>query len=221
LCAAAAVTRRGEPLGELALIAIASFASTLLLSIFTVTGLSPLHLVIIYPAAGLVLASGMEFALEHSPRANDAMGLAVLIVAASSLLATAQYKSDLLCTGGAGNFSDAINGLEAYLESVPGAQAALMDWGFNNNLYVLSGGKINAENRFGWQEKPGPEFRLEVRRLASRPGTLFVFHAEGFEVFKRSAAFAKTIAATGRTLSVERTFYQRDGKAVIVVYGVE
>jgi hypothetical protein len=127
--------------------------SAVLLTVMIVTsslGISQHHLVAVLPLAVAALAILSVEVVRRSraailPLAAAGAGLAVLCLSWD-----ARIESGLRRTGGIRVWSSAIDGVHQYLGShpVPPDRLKILSWGFQNNLYVISGGDLYGTELF-------------------------------------------------------------------------
>ena len=177
-------------------------------------GIGQHHLVAVVP---LVLAALVLLVMELSRRSRRAIlplsavgtGLAVLW-----LSWYARIEGGLSRTGGQGVFSSALNSLADHLSAHPVRPETLkiLNWGFQNNLYVLTSGTVHGTELFAgatkerspsgksWREEieDGGTFLLYRARVSRYPSPA----AEGFQ-----EAFA---AYTGESRA--KLFFDRSGQ---------
>jgi hypothetical protein len=156
-------------------------------------GIGQHHLVCLLP---LVAAALVLFALELSRRSRRAILPLSLIGAVLVVLWIgwdARIERGLARTGGQGVFSSALNDLGAHLAAhpVPPGKLKILNWGFQNNLYVMSSGAVFGTELFGgatkersprgktWREEieDGGTFLLYRARVSRYPSPA----AEGFQ----------------------------------------
>ena len=188
------------------------------------------HFVSVYPFSHLVIASALcqSEGLDKVPLrrwfpsyrlVGFALGLLFVI---SQLYADVRYLQSLKRTGGVGIWSDAIYRLAEYTHDHPDKYYALMDWGFSNQLLVLTQGRIKKEESFV-SIKDSPNEEEEMRRmchLLERSNTLFVFHAKKYEIFPMLDTFSHALQKCQRRTQLIETFYQRDHQPVYLIYEV-
>lgn len=144
-------------------------------------------------------------------------GIAVVYVVSAmqwNLLAASQIRG----TGGVRWWSNSIDTVAGYLEkNCHGKQIKVLDWGINNNLFVLSGGRISSIELF-WgatveRSGSGKLWKDEISR-----GDVYVLHAPPLAQSPDAAeGFGRALAAS--TLPVRRTTILQktgDGFAEIV-----
>lgn len=160
----------------------------------TPLGIAQHHLVALVPIAAVAVV----LALQTVPvRAACAVGLLYLGTALYWDLAAIQ---GIHKTGGVGMWSDAIFTVHKFLESrYPGREIQILDWGLQNNLYVLSQGRILSRETFSGT----PEIV---------PGRLYLTNADDNLHFEAPTAAFR--AALARSCLAYQTvpFSQRTGE---------
>jgi hypothetical protein len=124
-----------------------------------------------------------------------------------NLTVAAQIRS----TGGVGWWSNAIDPLTDYLERhCQGRMIKVLDWGLNNNLYILSGARISSMEVF-WGATVERSGSGKLWKDEISPGDVYVLHAPGLEQSPDAAkGFRRALAASA--LAVRRTgFLQKTG----------
>jgi hypothetical protein len=194
-------------------------------SCFTISTLHPKHLVIMLPFTAVVVAAALGIA--WGDRARPRSGVALVVLAAlcigqfgwdirNSML----YHRTLAATGGLGLFSSAHNELADYLLDNGVERPLAADWGFLDNLTVLSGGRIAVQQIFQTTEPPPYQFtRDQVRGTLHDPSSVYIFHDESATATPgRLEAFLDVAEQTGADLQHAATFADRRGSPVIHVY---
>jgi hypothetical protein len=206
-----------------ALFLFSMFVLILVQSCFTVSGLGATHLLIMLPLPQLVIALFLEAlyrALAPKMFASALVVVVVLALVAQDLRVDFLYHQALQTSGGIGRFSDAIYELAEYLEENHITSPMAVDWGFKNNIQILTQGAVNPVEIFQYSWNPGDEFSREVPKYLKDPHNLYLFHAEEFASFKRYGAFERIVREANKVIQLERTFYQRDGTLVYYLYRV-
>jgi len=118
------------------------------------------HLIVLVPLA-IAIAVFACFMLASQYRWGRAVatGLAIVYFSSAIYWQVAAVRG-LWNSGGIGQWSDAVVPLSEYLQQkYPGQEIKILDWGLQNNLYILSDGKIhsreiydNAPAEQGWLE---------------------------------------------------------------------
>ncbi len=198
-------------------ISITVIAIVILLSILTPTDLSPQHQLIHYPFPHLVVAVGISFFLKLNVKSlkNHGAPVAVLLMAIifNSIYLNANYIGELERTGGRGNWSDAIYDLTDWL-LLNNLAAVCVDWGFEESLIALGGGRIKtAEISYN----PSKRKLLFFAKRSSN--FVFVCHSKGKRNFEDNVElFFKNARELNMPLAPVRVFAERDKTPVISVY---
>jgi hypothetical protein len=116
------------------------------------------HLIALMPFAAAVTALAMTDVLPSRDR-KGTVGPSRIKLLATALLAIVYTGSALYWqfatiqglhrTGGVGQWSDGINPLALYLEKHSVKPIKILDWGFLTSLFVLTDGKVNAQEIYG------------------------------------------------------------------------
>lgn len=181
-------------------------------------GVSQHHLVAVLPLAlaALVLAS-VEIG-RSAPLTVPLLGLAAAALLALSLSWDIRIDEGLRRTGGKYVWTSALEDVAAHLKAnpVPPNRLKILQWGFQNNLYVASGGAVRGMELF-WGATKERSWRRLPWSEEIRDGGSFLFYlypiapvpeaAEGF-----AAALAKYRGRRG-----EKLFRDRTGSAVIAL----
>ncbi len=202
---------------------LSMFALVLVQSCFTVSGLGVTHLLIMLPLPQLIIALFMETlhqVIAPKMLASALTAMVVLALTAQDLKVDFRYHQALQRSGGTGKFSDASYELVEYLEDHHLTSPLAVDWGFKNNIQILTQGAINPVEIFQYSWNPGEEFSREVSKHLSDPDHVYLFYAEEFTSFKRYDAFERIVREANKAIQLERTFYQGDGKPVYYLYRV-
>ena len=202
---------------------LSMFALILFQSCFTVSGLGATHLLIMLPLPQLIIALFMETLYQvTTSKMLPSVLMAVVVVAliTQDLTVDFRYHQALQRSGGLGRFSDAIYELAEYLEDNHITSPVAVDWGFKNNIQILTKGTVNPVEIFQYNQNPDEEFSREVSKRLGNPNNLYLFHAEEFTSFKRYGSFEKVVREADQVIRLEKTFYQRDGTPVYYLYRV-
>jgi 4-amino-4-deoxy-L-arabinose transferase-like glycosyltransferase len=190
-------------------------------SAFTITGLGPLHLYVLYPFLQLLIvlaALGLAQRCRVLPL-GVALLLALFVTDAWTLM---DHHRTLSQSGGMRAFSDANYTLAADLETRRGDIVAV-DWGFERTLAILTQGRVQPAEVFGGPtQTPRPDFAEKIKPYLARSDTWLIFHSPQHTSFAgRFDAVTRLAAEMKRKLVLERTFYQRDGTETIYIYRTE
>jgi hypothetical protein len=188
----------------------------------------PHHMIMLYPYVQLVIAIvfsevyGAAATLAR-PARTAIRSVAVLCLSATLLsqaVVSADYLRSFRSFGGAGAWSDAIYKLSEYARANSDLRYVLMDWGFSNQLLLLSDGHIVQEEAFA--QFNGVSDSEKLRRLqpylADRKAVL-VFHAPGFETFPLVEWFDRIQNGSRGKIRLIKTIAQRDGRPIYLIYG--
>jgi hypothetical protein len=107
------------------------------------------HLMTLVPLAAIVVVlAGCEL-IDRYRWARGAIMLLATVYAASALYWQSAALAGLRKTGGVGPWSDGINALTERLRAdFPGREIKVLDWGLQNNIYVLSNGQVHTRELF-------------------------------------------------------------------------
>ncbi len=200
-------------------------------SIVTVSGLWSTHILVLLPMPQLLIAAFAvklgEFLAQKATlptRIKSALRtLPALLIVGSIIFCDVMvdylYHADMNVGGGSSTFSDAIYRLADYLQ-VEKKQVVAMDWGFRRPLQFLTLEEIDPIEAYGLEPQPGDRFYESLRKLLKEPETLYLFHTQHNTAYPRRDAFMAEIMAEGKTVTLEKTFYQREGSPVYEVYSV-
>jgi hypothetical protein len=228
-----------------ALALLVILAIILVLSSFTVSGIWATHLFILFPipqmgvALAAVWLTGLgkgeafgKFRSQNSktrlPNASPLRGavmVAAVILPLTLFVLDARvafdYHADLARTGGPGRFSAAIYDFANYLSQNNLHTPAALDWGLEKNTFVLTDGRVQPIEIFGYSPEPDEGFRERV--LASLcDGCAFINVDAAYAVFPREAAFRQIVAEAGYRVADDETmiFRERSGQPAFYIYRV-
>jgi hypothetical protein len=114
----------------------ASVATWFAMALTTGAGAAAQHVILLWPFPALVIA----VALSHAPRGIAVAGTAVLCL--SNMAVTNNYYAELIRVGPAIHWTDAIDPLNVYLQSLHADHVFIGDWGFLETLNLLSEGSL-------------------------------------------------------------------------------
>ena len=189
----------------------------------------PHHVIFIYPFQTMLVSYvaiiGAAELVARFPQIRNlwagAAVLAILMLALSNLLIDTKYLKSFNRAGGVGIWSDAIYGLNTFMEKQPSARFALMDWGFNEQLLALSANSIKRTELFPALSASDSSGTMNTLRRSMSLYDLFVFHSPDFAVFPRvRQSFDSAIRALGFREKVTK-MYERDGKPVYEIVRLE
>ncbi len=188
------------------------------------------HLLILWPAPQALVAAAV-FGLAATSRSLSGvwrrLAWVLLIGAVVGMVGaeagtTWRYHQELARTGGVGHFSDAIYQLAADAETPEFRHLVVLDWGFTRNLQFLSQGRLRPETRFSYDTPPNPEFTAYLEQNIARPEALYLFHVPAFTAFPgHYEVLARVASWFGRVPVLVKTYQQRDGEPVYLLYRIE
>jgi 4-amino-4-deoxy-L-arabinose transferase-like glycosyltransferase len=154
-----------------------------------------------------------------------AVGIVLLVcLLTSNVVMNVSYLRSFVQEGGRGFYSDAIYDLVKYSVGQKKERFLLMDWGFNNQMLLLSRGQVRKEEVF-WQllQPQSKEDALaELEQLAQDGSSLFVFHAPAHTVFNQPIQlFDEMLTRRGWKSKRTKVFFHRRGDPVYFLLKVE
>ena len=169
------------------------------------------HLIALVPIAALVVVIAAREVYRRWPNARYAIAAVAVLYVITALQWNLAAAGQIRSTGGVRWWSNAIDPLTSYLErNREGKNIKVLDWGLNNNLFVLSNGRIrSAELFWGATVERSGSGKLWKDELAS--GDIYVLHAPPLGQSPDAAeGFRRALAASAWTL--RRTeFRQKNG----------
>ena len=175
------------------------------------------HLIVLLPLAAMVTALAAGIVYRHSA-GRPVVGALAVVYFGSAIYSQVAAIRGLERTGGVGPWSDAVFALSDYLQQkYPDREIKILDWGLQNNLYVLSDGKIHSREIYADVSSPAdPRWTGEIRR-----GGVFLMNGPANRQFPApSLGFLAALAATHPTV---RRFAvpQKNGAAYALILEVD
>jgi hypothetical protein len=156
------------------------------------------HLIGLVPLAALIAVVGGQEIRRRWPSSRRLVEAAGAIYIALAIYWNLQAALHIRATGGIGLWSNAIDRLMDTLEKrYPARKVKVLDWGINNNLFVLSNGKIDSREVFGGStvERTGWGVPWSAEISA---GDVFVLHAKEMILTPEAAqGFARGLESKG------------------------
>jgi 4-amino-4-deoxy-L-arabinose transferase-like glycosyltransferase len=154
------------------------------------------------------------------------LGLALIALVVALLMGTdlrvdRAYHRELTRSGGAGAHSAAIYKLAAYMEKEDIVQPVILDWGIDAQLRILTRGKVQPVEIFGYEWEAGEDFRHRVAEALQNPDNVYVFHSPQETVFQRREAFEAEVAVDGKTVVEEKIIRDQSTIPIFVLVRVE
>jgi hypothetical protein len=177
------------------------------------------HLVALVPVSVIVVVAAVDALIAFSGRLRlVAAGLAILFASVALYWNIAAAKG-IRATRGVNMWSSAIYDVHNYLESNhAGQQIGILDWGLQNNLYMLSEGRLKTKELF-WGATDQRSATGAGWLSVIGPGGVFLTNAPENRHFPTaSLAFFAALKAAGRQFE-EIEFKQKSGAgyAILVV----
>jgi hypothetical protein len=184
----------------------ASIATWFAMALTTGAGAAAQHVILLWPFPALVIA----VALSHARRGIALAGTAALCL--SNLAVTNNYYAELIRNGPAIHWSDAIDPLNVYLQSLHADHVFIGDWGFLETLNLLSEGALPVISADSTDESA-------ILRMFAAGQSVFVFHAP---VYAFQPELRTRIESAARSHGWEQqhlqTIYDQNGRPTFDVF---
>jgi Dolichyl-phosphate-mannose-protein mannosyltransferase len=171
------------------------------------TGAALHHAILLWPFPHFLIAvSGARIAQRLGRTGAWALlGILTTLVTINIILLN-EYYAHLLMHGTRALWTDAVYPLSSYLEGLPGSNIVTIDWGYATTLCLLSDGEIRMTDISFSLLQGSPGNSDMVRSLMADPGSAFVAHVHGEEIFpgvrQRLSTIATEAGYTPQILSV-------------------
>jgi hypothetical protein len=175
------------------------------------------HLIVLVPPAALVTVLACCIVARH-PAGRAIAGALAAVYLGSAISSQVAAIGGLAKSGGIGQWSDGVYALSDYLQRhYPDREIKILDWGLENNLYVLSDGEIRGREIYGdVTSASDPRWTGEIRR-----GGVFLMNGPANRQFPAaSQGFLEALAAA-RPVVRRFTVPQREGVPYAVILDVE
>ena len=171
------------------------------------------HVILLWPLPAMVIAVSLAAASRRLGRAGLPVVIAATaILAGSEILVTNEYYTIMVRNGGTVPWTDAVYTLSDYLKSTPAKTLSCVDWGIEDSLRLLNHGTLPL--RWG-----GDEDDAELGKLLAQPGSVFLGHVAGREVFPgKTEKLTKHAAALGYRRQVLAVIADTFGRSTFEVY---
>lgn len=203
-------------------------------SSFTVSDLFITHFAIIQPFAVLLAALAADIVLLAAGQAGRPVslrtGLAALVIAGLAVWFSAdawnsvRYHQALARSGGLASHSDAIDRLAQWLDERAVQQPLALDWGIEAQVRYLTGNQVQPLEIFGYErlDRPDDGFAGRAGQFVADPTRFYIVRMPEETIFQgRREALESLVAAQGQALVVREAIYDRSGKVMFVILGVE
>jgi len=195
-------------------------ALMVLQSCFTVSGLWVNHYTLLLPWPQLTMAIAADRWMARRRGALLPIAGALVILGAMDVGVDIQYHQALRRSGGYGARTSAIVRLAAYLDEHKIAAPVALDWGIKPNVQLLTLGRVNPVEIFGFDWQPDPGFAQRVETYLANPDTVYLFHSLEETVFPRSEVFQKILVSRSQKARLETPIYDTSGRVVFLVMRV-
>ncbi len=191
-------------------------------SIFTVSGIWPTHLFILLPFVAIIISLAIYTLYITLPRPASylAASAITLLLVLGCLSVDYRYHASLSETGGRRAQSDAIYRLTEYLDAKGTHEPVAMDWGIKSSVQIVSQGRVNPVEIFGYTPEPGGAFLELLNSMLQSPEKVYIFKIPEMTVFQRQQAFTDMIEKQQKKADLEYTARERDGTPIYLVYRV-
>jgi hypothetical protein len=179
------------------------------------------HLIGLLPlAVALIMLVCWNLGSRSRSAAFAMAGLGLIYVGSAMYWQVAAIQG-LHRTGGVGPWSDGVNPLAVYLvERRPTSEAKILDWGLQDNLFVISDGAVRSREIF-WDATEQQSGLRQPWLEEIRQGGVFVMNAAGtLQMPVATTAFLKTLTDAHPVLQ-RHTFRGRNGVPYAEVVDIE
>jgi 4-amino-4-deoxy-L-arabinose transferase-like glycosyltransferase len=206
-------------------------------SSFTVSDLFITHFAIVQPFVTLLVALAADIVLlaAGQGRAGGQPGKLRTVLAALAIAALAvwfstdawsslHYHQALARSGGLASHSDAIDRLARWLDERQVEQPLALDWGIEASVRFLTGNRVQPLEIFGYERlnEPDAGFAGRAAQFLADPTRFYVVRMPEETVFRgRREALESLAAAQGQGLVMQEAIYDRSGRVMFVILGVE
>jgi hypothetical protein len=170
------------------------------------------HLIALVPIAALMVVVAAQECCRRWPGARAVTGAIAVIYVTSALYWNVTAARQIRSTGGVGIWSNAIDSVCGYLQkSYPRRSIKVLDWGFQNSLFVLSNGKLASSEVF-WGATAEHSGLGKLWKDEIAPGDVYVLHSPGLIQFPEAGqGLARALMASA--LPVRRTQFRQNSGA--------
>lgn len=210
---------RQKEVRALALRTLAVYAFFLLLLLqtpLTPTALWYTHLAMFSPVLVLAMAGGWDLLFRQFSGQTPSLlaGVIIAVTMISGIRADVGYHKALAATGGYADHSDAVYRLNDELLARGILSPYALDWGFDAPLILVSQGRVNPIEIFGYEpyDHPDAGFADRVTSMLQNPDAYFLVHAPDRTNFPgRREALQAAADALGVQLETVAVIRERSG----------
>jgi hypothetical protein len=141
-------------------------------------------------------------------------GACLLVLFTAQIVVDARHLASFRAEGGNGYWSDAIYDLASFALSHPDKDYLLMDWGFSNQLVLLT------HNRIHYEEFVCAPKNLDacMDSILTQRNAFLLFHVRPSDNAQILAVYKQALTRHQLQGRIAKTFYQKDGHPVYVAY---
>jgi hypothetical protein len=145
----------------------------------------------------------------------------VLGLFAGDLSTTGRYYASLVKFGGYGRFSDAVYAFADTLVEQQITSPAALDWGLQKNIFVLTNGRVQPIEIFGYSPEPDEGFPERVAAMLC-DSCVFISVDPRYAVYPREAAFREIATKLGYEVILDERdiFREHSGQPAYLLYRV-
>lgn len=184
----------------------ASIATWFAMALTTGAGAAAQHVILLWPFPFLVIA----VALSYIPRPAALAVTTVLCL--SNLAVTNNYYADLIRNGPAIHWTDAIDPLNVYLQSLHADHVFIGDWGYLETLNLLSEGSLPVVSADSTDE-------AAIQNMFAAGECVFVFHTPVYAFQPELRTRIESVArSNGWEQQHLQTIYDQNGRPTFDVF---
>ena len=179
------------------------------------TGATLHHVILLWPFPHFLIAvAGAQASERFTKHGARALAVALAALVGCNLLVVDHYYADLVTRGTTVVWTDAVNPLFRYLNSLDGQRVVTVDWGYETTLCLFSKGKMPlADISFNMLNPTAADTSL-VRSLMARPDSVFVDHMpDGAQFAGVRQRLERMAAEGGYVKKVVEIVRDRNGRA--------
>ena len=196
-------------------------------TLFSPSGLTEQHLVVLWPFAVLVLVLAADWVYQReSKAAKIAAAAGLLLLACSDVRFDAAYFRMLESTGGVERYTDAIYRLADYLADNKILSPYALSLEMTDSICVATQARVSPVRAHNYFFGLSPRLKAQYSAIVVEPGARYLMMSDYIRqntgiVFGYYDAFREAARKAGRKLVIEKTIYDRAGDPVYFVYRAE
>jgi hypothetical protein len=168
------------------------------------------HMIVLIPVAAFVTVVASMIVARYRPGRWAVIGAAVLYSACAVYWQVAAVRG-LANTGGVGQWSDAIFDLADYLQQhYPAQRILILDWGLQNNLYVLSDARIKSREIFDRATTETDERGRPWTDVIKEGGVFLINGPETRQIAAATVGFLEALKVSSRPIRHLRVKQRND-----------